>query len=72
MSTKSKQLDPRGPRFGAAITTVLFTVILLLGIPVATEPAFNTAWWLLVVATVLLAGGRFWGPAATPTPGCIG
>jgi len=66
MSTKSKQLDPRGPRFGAAITTVLFAAILLLGIPAATEPAFDAAWWLLVAATVLFGWGSILGPSRHP------
>ena len=66
MNTKSKQLDPRGPRFGAAITTVLFAAILLLGIPAATEPAFDAAWWLLVAATVLFGWGSILGPSGHP------
>jgi len=66
MNTKSKQLDPRGPRFGAAITTVLFAAILLLGIPAATEPAFDAAWWLLVAATVLFGWGSILGPSRHP------
>ena len=28
---KVKQIDPRGPRFGAAITTVVLALILVLG-----------------------------------------
>ena len=66
MNTKSKQLDPRGPRFGAAITAVLFVVILLLGIPTATQPAFDAAWWLLVIATVLFGWGSLLGPSRHP------
>ena len=66
MNTKSKQLDPRGPRFGAAITTVLFIVILILGIPSAEAPQLDVAWWLLVVATVMFAWGSLLGPSRHP------
>ena len=50
MSTKSKQIDPRGPRFGAAITSVLFLVALNFSIPVAGSPTLDTGFWLVVVA----------------------
>ncbi len=66
MSTKSKQLDPRGPRFGAAITSVLFVVILVLAIPGAETPELDTAWWLLLIATLLFGWGSLLGPSRHP------
>lgn len=74
MSTSSKQtqqIDPRGPRFGAAITSVLLliTVSLGLGAPasndlatLATQPAFV----LLAVLSALFAWGAFAGVARHP------
>lgn len=66
MSTKSKQIDPRGPRFGAAITTVLFVVALNFAIPTAGTPAIDTGFWVVVAATILFAWGSFFGPANHP------
>ena len=48
----SKQIDPRGPRFGAAITTVVLAVILL------TIPT-SLATVLLGIQTVVFALGAF-------------
>ena len=50
----SKQIDPRGPRFGAAITTVVLAVILL------TIPT-SVATVLLGIQTVVFALGAFVG-----------
>ncbi|WP_197319727.1 DUF4395 domain-containing protein [Saccharomonospora sp. NB11] len=48
-------VDPRGPRFAAAVTTVVLAVVLL------------TDWWpLLAAQTVVFALGAFRGPSATP------
>ena len=55
----SKQIDPRGPRFGAAITTVVLAAILL------TIPS-NVAVVLLVIQTVVFALGAFVGLQAQP------
>lgn len=46
-------IDPRGPRFGAAITAILLAVAIILG-PV-------TGLWLLVVQTVAFAAGVLLG-----------
>lgn len=55
----SKQIDPRGPRFGAAITTVVLAVILL------TIPT-SVATVLLGIQTVVFALGAFVGLHAQP------
>lgn len=55
----SKQIDPRGPRFGAAITTVVLAAILL------TIPS-NVAVVLLVIQTAVFALGAFIGLQAQP------
>ncbi|WP_166355836.1 DUF4395 domain-containing protein [Phytoactinopolyspora limicola] len=48
-------IDPRGPRFAAAITTVVLAVVLITGNP-----------WVLAVQAVVFAIGAGWGPAASP------
>ena len=55
----SKQIDPRGPRFGAAITTVVLAIILL------TIPS-STSVVLLGIQTVVFALGAFVGLHAQP------
>ena len=55
----SKQIDPRGPRFGAAITTAVLAIILL------TIPS-NIALVLLGVQTVVFGLGAFVGLHAQP------
>jgi hypothetical protein len=55
----SKQVDPRGPRFGAAITTVVLAIILL------TIPS-SIALALLGIQTVVFALGAFVGLHAQP------
>jgi hypothetical protein len=55
----SKQIDPRGPRFGAAITTVVLAIILL------TIPT-SIAVVLLGIQTVVFALGAFVGLHAQP------
>jgi len=55
----SKQIDPRGPRFGAAITTVVLAVILL------TIPS-TVAVVLLAIQTAVFALGAFVGLQAQP------
>jgi hypothetical protein len=55
----SKQIDPRGPRFGAAITTIVLAVILL------TIPT-SVATVLLGIQTVVFALGAFVGLHAQP------
>jgi hypothetical protein len=55
----SNQIDPRGPRFGAAITTVVLAIILL------TIPT-GIAAVLLTVQTLVFALGAFVGLPAQP------
>ena len=55
----SKQIDPRGPRFGAAITTVVLAIILL------TIPS-TVAVALLAIQTAVFALGAFVGLQAQP------
>jgi hypothetical protein len=55
----SKQIDPRGPRFGAEITTVVLAIILL------TIPS-SAATLLLGIQTVVFALGAFVGLHAQP------
>lgn len=55
----SKQIDPRGPRFGAAITTVVLAIILL------TIPT-SVAVVLLAIQTIVFALGAFVGLHAQP------
>ena len=53
----SAGIDPRGPRFGAAITAALLLITVVLSIAGADAAAF----WLLVVITALFAWGAFAG-----------
>jgi hypothetical protein len=55
----SKQIDPRGPRFGAAITTAVLAIILL------TIPS-SIALVLLGIQTLVFALGAFVGLHAQP------
>lgn len=50
-------IDPRGPRFGAAITAGLLLLTVVLAVAGATDAAF----WLLVAITLLFAWGAFAG-----------
>ena len=59
LADMSKQVDPRGPRFGAAITTVVLAVILL------TIPS-SVATVLLGIQSVVFALGAFVGLHAQP------
>lgn len=55
----SKQIDPRGPRFGAAVTTVVLALILLtISLPIGTV--------LLAAQTTIFAVGAFVGLHAHP------
>ena len=55
--TEPAGIDPRGPRFGAAITSVLLLVTAALGF----AGAALAAWILLAVLAALLAWGAFAG-----------
>ena len=56
----SKQIDPRGPRFGAVITTVVLAAILILG------PASPIAAVLLAIQVLAFAAGSILGLHAQP------
>lgn len=49
------QIDPRGPRFGAILTMVMFAVVLVTG---------NV--WVLTAQAVVFAAGTFGGLTASP------
>lgn len=56
-ATTESGIDPRGPRFGAAITATLLLVTVVLAVAGAATAAF----WLLVALTALFAWGAFAG-----------
>ncbi|MWB97985.1 DUF4395 domain-containing protein [Agromyces seonyuensis] len=51
------KIDPRGPRFGAAVTATLLLVVVVLGL----VEAIVAAWALLVLLALLFAWGAFGG-----------
>ncbi|GAA3218839.1 DUF4395 domain-containing protein [Pseudonocardia petroleophila] len=57
MSASDPQLDPRGVRFAAALTTVVLAIVLLSG-----------SGWLLAAQTVVFALAAFAGPRFAPYP----
>lgn len=57
------QIDPRGPRFGAAITTVLLLVVIYLSLDAKTFPS---AIALLGIIVALFAIGAFFGNSKHP------
>jgi hypothetical protein len=59
----SKQIDPRGPRFGAAITSTLLALTVFLALDGATTGAAQI---LLDVISVLFAIGAIFGNAKHP------
>ena len=66
MSANAKSpagIDPRGPRFGAAITSVLLLITVFLGLNPATATG---AYALLVVITALFAVGAIFGNSKHP------
>jgi hypothetical protein len=74
MNTSSKatpKIDPRGPRFGAGITTVLLLVTIALGLqaPLASDLGSRVAqpaFLVLALLTLLFAWGAFAGIARHP------
>lgn len=54
------QIDPRGPRFGAAITTVVLALVLVLG------PTSPIAAVLLAIQVLAFAAGSIFGLKAQP------
>jgi hypothetical protein len=63
MSKQPQQIDPRGPRFGAAITNVLSLVIVFLALDKLTEA---TALALLSIVWVSFFWGTLFGTAKHP------
>lgn len=59
-SSNPRQIDPRGPRFGAVITTVVLAIILLAG------PQSPVAAVLLAVQVVAFGAGALFGLSAQP------
>jgi uncharacterized membrane protein YjdF len=58
-------IDPRGPRFGAAVTNVLSVIIFFLALD-GDRINQSAAYLLLVLAAVLFAVGAFFGTSAHP------
>ena len=63
MSKPTQQIDPRGPRFGAAITNILSLVIVFLALDKLTEA---TALALLSIVWVSFFWGTLFGTAKHP------
>ena len=61
--SKPNQIDPRGPRFGAAITATLLAVTVFLALDASTKDA---AFALLAVVTALFAVGAIFGVSNHP------
>jgi hypothetical protein len=59
----NNQLDPRGPRFGAAITSVLMLVVIYLSLDPATT---NYALYVMAFAVAMFVLGSALGPARHP------
>lgn len=65
--TGVSKIDPRGPRFGAWITSgVLFVALVagLMALPATRQ--FGLAWWLMVYAVAMFVWGVVAGPAKHP------
>lgn len=60
---KQEQLDPRGPRFGAGITSVLMLLVIYLSLEVETTPI---ALGIMVFSVVMFIFGSVLGPAKHP------
>lgn len=58
-----KQLDPRGPRFGAGITSVLMVLVMFFSLDTATE---SLALAILSFSVVMFIFGSTIGPARHP------
>lgn len=60
---KPGQLDPRGPRFGAGITSVLMLIVIYLSLDAST---IDTALSVMAFAVVMFVFGSTLGPAKHP------
>jgi hypothetical protein len=66
-ASKTAKIDPRGPRFGAGITTVILLLVVILGLQAApVAGVLDASWWLLLFACVMFAWGTVLGPARHP------
>ena len=61
--SNSNQIDPRGPRFGAAITSALLAVTIYLALDPSTK---DVAFGLFLVITALFAVGAIFGVSNHP------
>ena len=59
----AKQLDPRGPRFGAGITSVLMVMVIFFSLDAAT---INIAFGVMAFSVVMFVFGSTLGPAKHP------
>ncbi|MCU1439776.1 MAG: hypothetical protein JWP85_773 [Rhodoglobus sp.] len=71
MSDKPRGIDPRGPRFTAAVTAVVMLVVVGLGLATplgssVTERATEPAFIILGIATLVFAWGAFAGVQRHP------
>ena len=58
-----KQLDPRGPRFGAGITSILMVLVIYFSLAPETV---NIALFIMAFAVVMFTFGSLLGPAKHP------
>jgi len=65
-TSNPSQIDPRGPRFGAGITSGVLIVALFLGLLDAPSTTLGPAWWLMVIISLLFAWGTLAGPTRHP------
>ena len=65
--SKPAKIDPRGPRFGAGITTVVIASAIVLGLRSAPDAGrLDAAGWVMVFAAWMFLWGVVFGPAKHP------
>jgi hypothetical protein len=65
--SNTAKIDPRGPRFGAGVTTVIIAVAIVLGLQSAPAAgSLDAAWWVMFYAAVMFAIGLVAGPLIHP------
>lgn len=65
--SKPHKIDPRGPRFGAGVTAIVLTVVIVTGLQAAPQAGSpDTSWWLLLFAFAMFVWGVVGGPAKHP------
>lgn len=66
-ASKQVKIDPRGPRFGAGITSVVLIIALWLGLTDgAPAGALTASFWVMVYAVAMFVWGVVAGPAKHP------